>query len=178
MGRMPKMDYAVAGGEGAGAGDMRCGPWLRGPERLVGLGFRFWMLGCGQGDIRHWERAWSLYSGVFGVVGAQAAVGALAGWVGAVSSSAHRSIGVETEACGSFCRDERLAIAMISACQHGACPAMRACAFALLSSSAVDAVLDRAQAFAGTLASLDQILEREARPQAVLGLDTRGLRPS
>ena len=42
-------------------------PSVEGPERIVGLGFRYWMLGRTTGDITAWERAWDLYSGTFGV---------------------------------------------------------------------------------------------------------------
>jgi hypothetical protein len=51
-----------------------------------------------------------------------------------------------------------MAIAMIAACQHRTCPAMRACAFALVESCAIDGVTERAQTFADALTSLDQVL--------------------
>ncbi len=40
---------------------------------------------------------------------------------------------------------------MIAACQHHACPAMRACAFALLGCSMIDEVVEGAESFARTL---------------------------
>jgi hypothetical protein len=47
---------------------------------------------------------------------------------------------------------------MIAPCQQNTCPAMRACAFALIESTGVENVVDGAQAFADTLLSLDQVL--------------------
>lgn len=129
-----------------------------GAERLVGLGFRHWTLGNSTGDISHWERTWSIYSGVCGITGGRIALDALSQWVKSVACSARRPIAVACDRPGSFCRDECLAISMIAACQHQTCPAMRACAFALIEDSGIDEVVGRAQMFADTLASLDQTL--------------------
>lgn len=153
--KMRRAAYAAGDGERRG---LRHAPCLAEPERLVGLGFRYWMLGRTTGDIACWERAWSLYSGVFGAIGAKAAVGTLSRWVAAVSSSARREIEVFPQACGGFCRDECVAISMIAACQHQTCPALRACAFALVESAMIDDVVERAQSFADTMASLDHVL--------------------
>ena len=128
------------------------------PERLVGLGFRYWTLGRATGDIACWQRAWDLYSGTFGVVGGRAAVSQLSSWVGALGHTSRRDIEVSAATCASFCRDECVAISMIAACQHQTCPALRACAFALLETSMIDGVVEQAQGFADTLAGLDQIL--------------------
>lgn len=128
------------------------------PERLVGLGFRYWMLGRLHGDVACWERAWDLYSGVFGIAGAKVAIGNLSSWVGALGRTGQREIVVYPRSCRGFCRDECVAISMIAACQHRTCPALRACAFALIECSRIDDVLDHAQGFADTLAGLDHIL--------------------
>lgn len=153
-----KIRLAAYPGTGSELCALRFAPCMPGPERLVGLGFRYWMLGRTTGEIGHWERAWSLYAGVFGSVGAKAAVGALSGWVGSVSASTRREIEVYPEACGGFCRDECVAISMIAACQHNTCPALRACAFALIESASIDDVVERAQTFADTMAALDHVL--------------------
>lgn len=128
------------------------------PERLVGLGFRYWMLGRTTGDIACWERAWDLYSGVFGVTGGKIAVGQLSCWVDVLTQTSRRLIKVSAQSSGGFCRDECVAISMIAACQHQTCPAMRACAFALVEHSLIDGVVDCAQEFADTLAGLDHVL--------------------
>jgi hypothetical protein len=141
-----------------GAREVRFAPCLPEPERVVGLGFRYWMLGLNTGNIGSWEKAWCLYSGLFGAASAKVAVGCLASWVGALSKASCRDIAVLPETCHSFCRDECIAISMIAACQHHTCPAMRACAFALIESSMIDGVVDKAQTFADTLASLEHRL--------------------
>lgn len=137
---------------------MRFAPCLPEPERIVGLGFRYWILGRRTGEIACWERAWNLYTGVFGLCGARMAVGSLSGWVGALDGAARREIEVFPDACGSFCRDECLAVSMIAACQHDTCPAMRACAFALVESSMIDHVVGEARAFADVMSGLEQRL--------------------
>ena len=62
-----------------------------------------------------------------------------------------------TEAC-AFCRDECLAISMIAASQHNTCPAMRACAFALIESAHLDEVLHHADTYAITLRSQNKVV--------------------
>lgn len=146
-------------------------------ERLVGLGFRYWVTGRKTGDIGAWERAWHLYSGELGVSGGKQAVGCLASWVGALSQSTCRRI----EVCGrdgAFCRDECVAISMIAACQHRTCPAMRACAFALVECPRIDPAIARAQAFADTLASLDHVLSRDAIVPAPAAMPVGDQRPN
>jgi hypothetical protein len=142
----------------AGESDLRFAACLPEPERLVGLGFRYWMLGRKTGDIGSWERAWHLYCGVFGQCGARLAVGSLSCWVGAVNRSAQRDIQVFPQDCSSFCRDECIAVSMIAACQHNTCPAMRVCAFALMESSMLDRVTMEAQVFADVLTGLEMRL--------------------
>lgn len=137
---------------------LRFAPCLPEPERLVALGFRYWMQGRVTGDITCWERAWQLYSGVLGVPGARLAVGCLSDWVRSVSVTAIRDIEVLPHGCGGFCRDECIAVSMIAACQHQACPAQRACAFVLGHCSLIDGVVGAAQEFADTMTSLDQRL--------------------
>lgn len=128
------------------------------PERLVGLGFRYWMLGHLRGDIEAWERAWNLYSSTFGLCGARHAVTSLSGWVGMLQRSKQRDIEVMTSDCPGLCRDECIAVGMIAACQHNVCPAMRACAFALVETSLIDRVVREAQVFADTMSALEQRL--------------------
>jgi hypothetical protein len=133
------------------------------PEQIVALGFRYWVLGRREGRIEPWQDAWGLYAKSFGLCGARRAVGSLSTFVTTVCRSSIRSIDVAPAACPSFCRDECLAVAMIAACQTDRCPAMRACAFALIESSLIDKVVENAQAFATTLTHLDH---RVTAPQA------------
>jgi hypothetical protein len=128
------------------------------PERLIGLGFRYWVAGYKSGDIDRWEDAWRIYAHALGPNAARTAVSELSAWVRAVSAAARREIEVKSGDCDGFCRDECLALSMIAACQHNTCPAMRACAFALIESSLIDEVVHHAESFAVTMRGLDQVL--------------------
>jgi hypothetical protein len=134
-----------------------CAHGLPEPERIVGLGFRYWLRGWKTCDIASWEQAWQLYCGLFGTCAAHATVDKLSCWVSTIHRAAAREIDVGSTSDGAFCRDECVAIAMIAACQHH-CPAVRACAFALIDTSSVDRVVEHAHGFAQALMSLDQIL--------------------
>lgn len=129
-----------------------------GAERLVGLGFRYWVSGYQSGNIDRWEDAWDIYSRALGACRARAAVAELSAWVRSVSAAARREITVCNDGCARLCRDECLAVSMIAACQHNTCPAMRACAFALVESSLIDEVVHHAESFALTMRGLDQVL--------------------
>jgi hypothetical protein len=128
------------------------------PERLVGLGFRYWLTGFRTGDISCWERAWCAYSNALGSAAARTAVTDLSCWVRAISRHAQRDLETAAVDCERFCRDECIAIEMISACQHHACPAMRACAFALLGCSLIEEVVEGAESFAATMRGVNQVL--------------------
>ena len=128
------------------------------PERLVGLGFRYWLTGFRSGDISCWEKAWCVYSNVLGAAAARGAVTDISCWVRAINRHAQRELETAAVDCERFCRDECIAIEMISACQHNACPAMRACAFALLGCSLIDEVVEGAETFAATMRCADQVL--------------------
>ena len=63
---------------------------------------------------------------------------------------------------------------MIAACQHNACPAMRACAFSLLGCSMIDEVVQGAESFAATMRGVDQVL----LPSYVHGASLLAMRPA
>ena len=144
------------------------------PERLVGLGFRYWLTGFRTGDISCWERAWCAYSSTLGASLAKTAVTDLSCWVRAINRHARRDLVTGAVDCDRFCRDECIAIEMISACQHNACPAMRACAFALLGCSMIDEVVQGAESFAATMRGADQVL----LPSYVHGASLLAMRPA
>ena len=129
-----------------------------GAERLVGLGFRYWLAGYQRGEIDRWNDAWQIYASALGPKNARVAVAELSSWVRSVSAAARRDIKVSCGDCSRLCRDECLAVSMIAACQHNTCPAMRACAFALIESSLIDEVVHHAETFAITMRGLDQVL--------------------
>jgi len=133
-------------------------PAFAGPERLVGLGFRYWLAGYRTGEIGCWEKAWRAYADVMGPASAKHALSDLSNWVRAVNLHAQRPLETPAVDCDGFCRDECVAIAMIAACQHNACPAMRACAFALLGCSMIDEVVEVAEDFAKAMRDARQVL--------------------
>ncbi len=134
------------------------GAMLSAPDRLVGVGFRCWLAGFQMSDIGCWELAWEEMSRAVGARAARPLMSDLASWVRAVQEAAERRIEVYPARCRQFCRDECLAIAMVAACQHSACPAFRACAVALLGSNEVDEAIDCADGFARRLKEADQLL--------------------
>jgi hypothetical protein len=133
-------------------------PMLSAPERLVGVGFRCWLSGFRNSDIGCWEVAWDAYSGAVGPRAAKPLMSELAAWVRAVQEAAERRIELYPARCDQFCRDECLAISMVAACQHSACPAFRACAVALLGSSEIEEAMEGAEEFALRLKEADQVL--------------------
>lgn len=147
---------------------------LQTPERLVGLGFRYWMAGCKSGDISCWERAWELYSGELGPSNAKVVIGELSTWVRTVGSNTRRDIEVASPACAMLCRDECLAVSMIAASQHRTCPAMRACAFALIENSMIQKVVDQSDQFATMLHAVDQRLS----PASIVSLKLAEMSPA
>lgn len=139
-------------------------------ERLVGLGFRYWLTGFRTGDLACWERTWNTYAHVLGACGAKGAVTDLSCWVRAISRHARRDLETAAVDCENFCRDECVAIAMIAACQHNACPAMRACAFSLLGCAMIDEVVEGAETFAATMRQAEQVLRPAYAPGPTLSV--------
>jgi hypothetical protein len=133
-------------------------PSLKTPEKLVGVGFRCWMSGYRTGDVSSWEYAWNLYASELGPNAAKTAVAELGSWVRTINDCSGRSISTLPTDCPGFCRDECVAISMIAASQHKVCPALKACAFALIGCSQVETIMAETDRFALTLAALDQRL--------------------
>lgn len=133
-------------------------PVPRRPERLVGIGFRCWIEGYSSGNIASWETAWNLYANELGACRARVAVGELGLWVGKIKDVSGRKITTLPHYCTGFCRDECVAISMVAASQHKVCPAMRACAFALIGCSDMEGLLSATDRFAVMLDALDQRL--------------------
>ena len=150
--------HTISGRDGALRSAVEPAADYQGPERLVGFGFRLWLNGFRTGDISSWEKAWSAYAGTIGANAARMAVGQLSCWVRAVDCYAQRELKTAPNDCAHFCQDECVAIAMIAACQHHACPAMRACAFALLGCSMIDEVVEVAEDFAKAMRDARQVL--------------------
>jgi len=133
---------------------------LSGAERLAGIGFRFWLSGYQTGAIESWERAWNLYAGELGPHAARTAIRDLSCWVRAVRGHARRDIEIRPAHCDRFCYDECLAVSLIGAAQNE-CPAVKACAFALLGSPQFDEVITSAGRFAAVLRDNSMLLQRD-----------------
>lgn len=133
-------------------------PMPRRPERLVGIGFRCWLDGFSSGNIAGWETAWNLYTSELGACRARVAVHELGLWVGKIRDVSGREITTLPHHCTGFCRDECVAISMVAASQHKVCPAMRACAFALIGCSDMEGLLTATDRFAVMLDAVGQRL--------------------
>lgn len=117
------------------------------PEELVGLGFRFWMAGYQKNDFEFWKKTWDHFNRTIGARAARSTVFELASWAQTVQSSALRDIEVCLTEQEQFGRDERMAITMVAAGQHNACPAIQACASALLGATEVENVIEASTDF-------------------------------
>ncbi len=137
------------------------------PEQLVGLGFRYWMAGYQKNDIGFWKTSWDFYTKQLGALGAKSVVTELAYWVQTVNSSTARDIEIAPD-CSQFCRDECMAISLIAACQQKhACPALQACAQALIGDCELDCVIEASEGFAYELANHDLVLSGVANANDV-----------
>jgi hypothetical protein len=145
------------------------------PERLVGLGFRRGMAALASRDPSNWEFAWQDLARTTGPDQATALVAELSLWVRAVRKCAGRRIETLPSGCPGFCRDECLAISMIAAAQHPACPALKACAFALVGSSALEEPLAAADRFGRGLLAAGQVLSPDSVCNPMPSLPARGL---
>ena len=132
------------------------------PERLVGFGFRRAMKALETGDQAPWEFAWQEFANAAGHDQATQLVARLSVWARCVRRCSGRRIETFPASCPGFCRDECLAISMIAASQHSVCPALRACAFALIGSSEIAPALEAADRFAESLAASGQVLSEQS----------------
>ncbi len=128
------------------------------PARLVGLGFRGWVAGYEYQDTSCWENVWETYSVQLGAGPAKRAITELSAWVRVLRQTAERRIEIYPAGCMRFCRDECIAIAVIAACQQNACPALHACAEALIGTGAVEPMLKEARAYGDCLLEAGQCL--------------------
>jgi len=137
--------------EDASCPRLRADSFLNGAERLVGMGFRCWISGYQTCDIRYWENGWNLFARELGPEQAKAVVTELTGWARSICCHAERQISVCPLSKGDFCRDECIAVSLIAACQHKSCPALQACATALLGVTPAEPVVQTSTRFAHAL---------------------------
>lgn len=126
----------------------------------VGRSFRYGMTAHRTGDRSAWSFAWQEWA--IASEDAEAVdrlVARLADYVGDIGRTAARPIDILPHGCPGLCRDECLAVSIVAASQQGACPALKACAYALLETSNLAPCLSSAMAFGCALRDAGHILE-------------------
>ncbi len=119
--------------------------------QVIGRSFRCAMHAHQSGDGAAWAYAWQEFASVGEARDADTLVTHLDCFAQTVASTSARRIEVLPKGCPGLCRDECLAVSIITASQLGACPALKACAFALLDSSNVAPCLSAATSFGEAL---------------------------
>ena len=125
---------------------------------LVGSGFRCWLSGFRTGDIRCWEHVWRAFESHLGRMDARRAVVDLSMWVQRIDEERQRELTLSALDDKRLARDERLAVSLVAAAQTPHCPALQACASALLGSEKLDNVLGASRQFARTLTGAGVVL--------------------
>ncbi len=126
--------------------------------QMVGRSFRCGMLAQRENPAISWSYAWQEIAGVTGAGHADRIFVALGAFVNSVESAAARRIEVLPKGCPGLCRDECLVVSIIAASQLGACPALKACVFALIDSGNVEPCIQSAGLFSAALSDAGQTL--------------------
>lgn len=130
-------------------------------ERLVVVGFRSWMAGYEHGSIECWEVAWNAFAGDLGAVRARRAFGDLQYWIRTIRDATRRTIECFPHCCRCVCRDECMALSVVSALQMGDRTLARAAAVHLTEAShahEIDLMLEAGAAFASALVEAERRL--------------------
>lgn len=130
-------------------------------ERLVVTGFRCWMAGYEYGSIECWEVAWNAFAADLGTSGARQAFGDLQYFVRSIRQASCRTIECFPYCCNCVCRDECMALSIISALQQGDRDLARTAAHYLTGatqSASIDSVVDAAAQFAAALETAERRL--------------------
>jgi hypothetical protein len=156
---------AMARGNSNQSGTVGAAPWSPRSQmriaQMVGRSFRCGMHAQREQDGIGWSYAWQELAGVAGDGHADGLVNALGRFVESVDRAAHRRIEVLPKGCPGLCRDECLAVSIVAASQLGACPALKACVFALVESVHVDPCIRSAAVFADALRDAGQMLSHD-----------------
>ncbi|MBL4766149.1 MAG: hypothetical protein JKY94_00235 [Rhodobacteraceae bacterium] len=127
---------------------------------MVGVGFRCWLAGCDTADIECWETGWNYLERELGHARAKPVAAELTVWVRTICAETCRKLEYYPMGSTGFCQDERTAISLIAACQHNACPALKACAFVLIGADDVDNVIEASESFAKVLRDVNVNLKQ------------------
>jgi hypothetical protein len=131
------------------------------------MSFRHWLTGFRTGELAHWERAFSLAEKTLGLTAARDVCCDFSQWVRLLSEHARRDLHVLEPTNRCFCRDECIAMALVAAHQHKACPALQACAMTLLSCDPRDELNTMTGAFAEKLVAAGQLVSPAAMDDLV-----------
>jgi hypothetical protein len=126
--------------------------------QMVGRSFRCGMLARREASGLSWSFAWQEIASVAGPAQADHLVTALGHFVESVDRTAARRIEVLPKGCPGLCRDECLAVSIIAASQLGACPALKACVFALIDCNNIETCIATAGTFSTALYQAGQSL--------------------
>ena len=137
------------------AGDFRA-------VQMVGRSFRCGFIARRETSGLSWSFAWQEIAGVAGPHQADRLVPALSRFVESIDRAAARRIEVLPKGCPGLCRDECLAVSIVAASQLGACPALKACVFALVECGNVEGCINSARDFSAALSEAGQTLPADA----------------
>lgn len=129
--------------------------------QMVGRSFRCGILARREASGLSWSYAWQEIAGLAGPSHADGLVTALGAFVESVDRTAARRIQVLPKGCPGLCRDEYLAVSIIAASQLSACPAMKACVYALIDCANVESCMHTAGSFSAALRDAGQSLPRD-----------------
>ncbi len=130
-------------------------------ERLVVRGFRSWLAGYLTGDIQCWETAWIEFSSTLGPKHARASLTELQFWVKTLRDVTTRDLKCFPFCCPYVCRDECMALSLVSAYQRQDYKTARAAAHYLSGlnrSPELTALTEAGGSFAAALSDIGQIL--------------------
>lgn len=150
----------------------RCGPHQN-PSQLVGLGFRYWVKALQTQRTAYYDLSTKGFIQAFGTANGIVHATRLGDWVSALDHCKQRAFDVYDEDDLGFSHDEVLAISMVAASQHGNCPALRACLYAITPSSSLDYALKATDAFAAGLIDAGQIIDPAAIAEPLKAMTTQ-----
>lgn len=118
----------------------------------IGYSFRFGVIASFPSHQAYWTYAWQKLAKLSkDHKTADNLLCELSTFVQNVLISSSRNIQILPNGCPGLCRDECLAASIIVASQMGPCPALKACAFALLENSHIELCLKSAECFGSAL---------------------------
>jgi hypothetical protein len=132
-------------------------------EHLVGIGFRCSLVCLRTGDVGLAGRACQRLRDALDAGRLTTdLVAPFTAWALAVEANAARPVTILPVDAGGFCTDECLAISLVAACQNNACPALTACALALLGTPDDGRVIAATREVADALREANALLDLAA----------------